>query len=98
MEPNLDFGPGRMDIRFDDAREEAEVILVGLANPFMGPVVDCLDKRGLEACADGGPIEGRYTRGPVAEAFCTVEETLGGVELPDDVVEPRCLIGDFVGD
>lgn len=87
-----------MNIRFDDAREEAEVTLVGPANPLTGPAIDCLDERIVEAGADGGPIEGRAARRPVAESFCIVVEMLWGVEFPDDVVEPRCLVGDFVGD
>ena len=74
-------------------------MLFGLAEPFMAPVIDCLGGRTLVERAVGGAIEGRDARSPDMDDFWTVDGVLlGGVEFPDDVVEPGCFVGDLVGD
>lgn len=64
MESNFDVVFGRMDSRLEDVREDAEVILVGLADPFITPAMDGLDGRELVGRPDGGPIDGRAARRP----------------------------------
>lgn len=59
-----------MEIRFDDAREDADVILGGRTEPFKA--MDCLGGRTFEEWLDGGPMEGRAPRRPVIEGFGAV--------------------------
>lgn len=72
--------------------------LVGLAEPFTGLVIDCLEERTFEAGAEGGPIDGRVVRAPMTVECWTEEDVVGGVVFPEDVVESRCFVGDLIGD
>lgn len=72
--------------------------LIGFVEPFVGLVIDCLEERIFEEGAGGGPIDGRVFRAPTAEGFMVAEDMSEGVIFPADVVEPRCFVGDLVGD
>lgn len=76
MESNVDLVVGRMDSRLEDVREDAEVMLVGLADPFIAPGMDGLDGRELIGRADGGPIDGRAARRPGPVDFWTFDEVI----------------------
>ena len=76
MESNLDSVVGRMDSRLEDVRADAEVMLVGLADPFRAPAMDGLDGRELDRRPDGGPIDGRAARRPGPVDFWTFDEVI----------------------
>ena len=69
VELNLGFGSGLIESRFEDACDEAEVVLMGLTEPLGNPAVDCLGGRTLVEGAGGGPMEGRASRTLEAGGF-----------------------------
>lgn len=91
----LSVAAGLTESRFEGSldREEAEVWLGGLADPFIAPAME-----GLEVL-EGGAIEVREL---FAGGRIDLRALLVGVpvlvELPEDAVEPSCLVGDLLGD
>lgn len=72
--------------------------LIGFVEPFVGLATDCPEEWIVEEGTGGGPIDGRLFRAPMAEGFMVAEDMSEGVIFPADVVEPRCFVGDLVGD
>lgn len=93
-DPSRSFIPSRVGRICEGALErEEDVVLEGLAVPFMFPVIE--GREDLE----GGAID---VRGPLVggsiDFLAVVDGVLARVELFDDVLEPSCLVGDLLGD
>ena len=97
---------GRMKRRSDGTLLVGGAVTVAppRVKPFTGATSDCRDVRLVLVGALAGPIEVRLAilglpliAGTEGFGIAEVVPMLG-VEFPDDVVDPKCLIDDLVGD
>ena len=84
---------GRIESLFAGPRDEDEdVWLDGLAEPFM---VSAIEGRGA---LGGGPIGVRFVGGSIDFRSLVGAVVVPGADLPEEVDEPSCLVGDLFGD
>ena len=76
IDSSLGLVPGRTESWLEDVREDADVMLVCLAEPFIAPAIDGLGGRTLLERAVGGPMDGRAARRPGTDGFWTWDEVM----------------------
>ena len=92
-EPSLSLAVGRIESLSKGPRDtDEDVWLEGLVEPFMVPAMEGRGALG------GGPIEVRFVGGSMDFRAVVGAVVVPGVDLPEKVVEPGCLVGDLSGD
>ena len=92
-ESGVSLAPGRIESLFEGPRDKDEdVWMVGLDEPFMVPAIE-----GRGALC-GGPIEVRFVGGSMDFRAVVGAAVVPGVDLPEELDEPGCLVGDLFGD
>ena len=80
-------------------RDIAEFWLVDFDNPFIVPIIEGRGALELEGSGDGGAMDIRFGLEGGSRDFRPVLEGVPFLEeVPDDAVEPSCLVGDLLGD
>lgn len=92
-ESSLSLAAGRIESLFEGPRDiDGDVWPDGLAEPFMVPAI--------EVCSalEGGPMEVRFVGGSTDFRTVVGAVVVPRVDLPEEVNELSCLVGDLVGD
>lgn len=78
---------------FEGPRDKDEDVWVdGLTEPFIVPAIEGRGALG------GGPIEVRFVGGSMDFRAVVGAVVVPGVDLPEELDEPSCLVGDLFGD
>ena len=89
----LSLAPGRIGTLFEGPRDkDVDVWVDGLNEPFMVPAIEGRGAIG------GGPIEVRFVGGSMDLRAVVRAVVVPGVDLPEELDEPSCLVGDLFGD